>query len=174
MIRRDGSSGAIRPWNFDQKVDRDQSAEKFIRRMTNQCTYLIHETVLPKNSLIYSEFMVLNELNNVKIRDEKLPVELKQEIVQKLFKKQKQITGKKLLDYLNANGYEVKKEELSGFDGNFKASLSSYHALKGIFGEDLERYAVQQWQKILSYGLHYMEKIRRCSEGSFGSSMRRD
>lgn len=144
MIRKEQETGAVRPWNFDQKVDRDKSAERFIRRMTNQCTYLIHETVLPKHSLLYSEFMVLNELNNVKIRDEKLPVELKQEIVTKLFKKQKQITGKKLLDYLNANGYAVKKEELSGFDGNFKASLSSYHALKKIWGEDLEKHSVQK------------------------------
>lgn len=136
--------GAIRPWNFDQKVDRDISAERFIRRMTNQCTYLIHETVLPKHSLLYSEFMVLNELNNVKIRDEKLPVELKQDIVQKLFKRQKQVTGRKLLNYLTANGYDVKKDELSGFDGNFKASLSSYHALKKIFGEELEKCSVQQ------------------------------
>ncbi|MCI8428699.1 MAG: type II CRISPR RNA-guided endonuclease Cas9 [Lachnospiraceae bacterium] len=136
--------GAIRPWNFDQKVDRDKSAERFIRRMTNQCTYLIHETVLPKHSLLYSEFMVLNELNNVKIRDEKLPIELKQDVIRKLFKRQKQVTGKKLLDYLTANGYEVKKDELSGFDGNFKASLSSYHALKKIFGEELDNCSVQQ------------------------------
>ena len=142
MVRKE--AGRIYPWNFDEKVDRDQSAEKFIRRMTNQCTYLIHEDVVPKNSLLYSEFMVLNELNNVKIRSEKLPVELKQAIVLDLFKKQKQITGKKLLNYLNANGYDVKKEDLSGFDGNFKSSLSSYLTLKKVFGEELDKYSVQQ------------------------------
>ncbi len=143
MVRKDGE-GRIYPWNFDEKVDRDESAEKFIRRMTNQCTYLNREDVIPKNSLLYSEFMVLNELNNVKIRSEKLPVELKQEIVSKLFKKQKQVTGKKLLNYLNANGYDVQKEDLSGFDGNFKASMSSYLTLKKVFGEELEKYSVQQ------------------------------
>lgn len=142
MVRKE--QGNIYSWNFDQKVDRDKSAEQFIRRMTNQCTYLIHEDVLPKNSLLYSEFMVLNELNNVKIRDEKLPIELKQDIVQKLFKKQKQVTERKLLDYLNANGYDVKREELSGFDGNFKSSLSSYLALKKIFGEKIEKDSVRQ------------------------------
>ena len=63
--------------------------------MTNQCTYLFHEEVVPKNSLLYSEFMVLNELNNVKIRAEKLPVELKKEIVRNLFMRHKQVTGKK-------------------------------------------------------------------------------
>ncbi len=62
MVRK--KEGKIYPWNFDEKVNLDQSAEAFIRRMTNQCTYLIHEDVVPKNSLLYSEFMVLNELNN--------------------------------------------------------------------------------------------------------------
>ncbi len=167
--------GVIRPWNFDQKVDRDKSAERFIRRMTNQCTYLIHETVLPKSSLLYSEFMVLNELNNVKIRDEKLPVELKQEIVQKLFKKQKLITGKKLLDYLTANGYDVKKEELTGFDGNFKASLSSYHVLKKIFGEELEKYSVQQMAEdiilwITLYG-EDQKMLRRVIKQHYGQTL---
>lgn len=142
MIRKE--QGEIRPWNFDDKVDRDRSAEAFIRRMTNQCTYLIHESVLPKNSLLYSEYMVLNELNNVRIRGEKLPVELKQKIVQDLFKKQKQITGRRLTEYLQSWGYDIKKEDLSGFDGNFKASLSSYLVLKPIFGEELEKYSVQQ------------------------------
>lgn len=145
MVRK--KEGKIYPWNFDEKVNLDQSAEAFIHRMTNQCTYLIHEDVVPKNSLLYSEFMVLNELNNVKIRSEKLPVELKQEILSNVFKKQKQVTGKKLLNYLNANGYDVKKEELSGFDGNFKSSMSSYITLKEkVFGKELEKYSV--WQMV--------------------------
>lgn len=142
MIRKE--EGVIRPWNFDQKVDRDQSAAQFINRMTNQCTYLQNETVLPKYSLLYSEYMVLNELNNVKIRNEKLSVELKKEIYNNLFKKYKQITGKRLLDYLNSKGYDLRTEDLSGFDYNFKASLTSYLALKKIFGTDIDNYSVQQ------------------------------
>lgn len=35
--------------------------------MTNKCTYLLGEDVLPKNSLLYTEFVLLNELNNVRI-----------------------------------------------------------------------------------------------------------
>lgn len=145
MIRKEGEeSGSIRPWNFKQKVDVDKSAAEFIQRMTNQCTYLQNETVLPKYSLLYSEYMVLNELNNVKIRDEKISVELKQNIYNEVFKKYKQVTGKRLLEYLNSHGYDLSKEDLSGFDGNFKTSLSSYLDLKKIFKEDIDKYAVQQ------------------------------
>lgn len=144
MIRREDETGSIRPWNFDKKVDRDKSAAEFIQRMTNQCTYLSTETVLPKYSLLYSEFMVLNELNNVKIRGEKLSIELKQNIYNDLFKHYKQITGKRLLDYLNSYGYDLMKEDLSGFDGNFKSSLSSYITLKKIFHDDLSKHSHQQ------------------------------
>ena len=142
LIRKE--DGAIRPWNFDQKVDRDRSAAQFIQRMTNQCTYLQNETVLPKYSLLYSEYTVLNELNNVRIRGEKISVELKQQIYNDLFKTYKQVTGKKLLDYLNSHGYDLAKEDLSGFDGNFKASLTSYLTLKNIFKKDLDTYSMQQ------------------------------
>ena len=45
-------------------VDLEASAEQFIRRMTNKCTYLPSEDVLPKYSLLYSKYEVLNELNN--------------------------------------------------------------------------------------------------------------
>ena len=145
MIRKEGEeSGSIRPWNFKQKVDVDKSAAEFIQRMTNQCTYLQNETVLPKYSLLYSEYMVLNELNNVKIRDEKISVELKQNIYNEVFKKYKQVTGKRLLEYLISQGYDLSNEDLSGFDRNFKTSLSSYLDLKKIFKEDIDKYAVQQ------------------------------
>lgn len=54
------STEKIYPWNFENVIDVEQSAENFIRRMTNKCTYLIGEDVLPKDSLLYSKFMVLN------------------------------------------------------------------------------------------------------------------
>lgn len=53
----------IYPWNWDQIIDRDESAERFIRRMTGTCTYIQGEPVLPRCSLLYEEFCVLNELN---------------------------------------------------------------------------------------------------------------
>ncbi|RND35864.1 CRISPR-associated protein Cas9/Csn1, subtype II/NMEMI [Lacticaseibacillus paracasei] len=35
-------------------------------------TYLIGEDVLPKQSLLYQSYEVLNELNNVRVNDNKL------------------------------------------------------------------------------------------------------
>ena len=68
MVRKEGENGRIYPWNIEDIVDYEKSNEAFIRRMTNKCTYLIGEDVLPKNSLLYSKYMVLNELNNLKVK----------------------------------------------------------------------------------------------------------
>lgn len=43
------SEDKIYPWNFTDIIDVEASAEKFIKRMTNKCTYLIGEDVLPKD-----------------------------------------------------------------------------------------------------------------------------
>ena len=80
-------------------VDEEVSAERFIRLMTNKCTYLIHEDVLPKYSLLYSKFEVLNELNNVRLNGELLSVELKQKIYEDVFQRYRKVKQKKLNRY---------------------------------------------------------------------------
>ena len=105
-VRR--SDAKIYPWNFTEVIDVEASAEKFIRRMTNKCTYLVGEDVLPKDSLLYSKFMVLNELNNLRLNGEKISVELKQRIYEELFCKYRKVTRKKLERYLVIEEYEKK------------------------------------------------------------------
>ena len=60
------SDQAIRPWNFEEIVDKARSAENFINKMTNYDLYLPEEKVLPKHSLLYETFAVYNELTKVK------------------------------------------------------------------------------------------------------------
>ena len=60
------SDQAIRPWNFEEIVDKASSAEDFINKMTNYDLYLPEEKVLPKHSLLYETFAVYNELTKVK------------------------------------------------------------------------------------------------------------
>lgn len=56
----------VYPWNWDQIIDKNGAAHAFINRMTSDCTYLLGEPVLPKCSLLYQEFCVLNELNGAR------------------------------------------------------------------------------------------------------------
>ena len=81
IVKRSGKENEyIYPWNFDDVVDKEACNIEFIERMTNKCTYLIGEDVLPKNSLLYKKYMVLNEINNIKVRGYDIDVKLKQGI----------------------------------------------------------------------------------------------
>lgn len=125
----------IRPWNFEEVVDLEESAAQFINRMTSKCTYLAGADVLPKNSLLYSEFMVLNELNNLRINGEKVSVPIKMKIYNDLFKKHRKVTQRKLRSYLMSECIIGKSDEISGMDGDFKSSLESYIDFSEIVGD---------------------------------------
>ncbi len=134
VIRKE--AGKVYPWNFEQKVNVSESAEQFIVRMTNKCTYLYGADVLPKNSVLYSKFMVLNELNNLRINQEKISVELKQRIFSDLFLKLKKVTRRSLINYLTIEcGFNEKEDVISGIDGDFKSNMSSYIDMQSILGE---------------------------------------
>ena len=123
-------AGKIYPWNFREMVDEETSAQKFIRRMTNKCTYLMHEDVLPKYSLLYSKFTVLNELNNLRLNGEPLSVDLKQKIYEEVFQKNRKVTLKKLKRYLMLEGFADRNVDITGVDGDFKSALTAYHDFK--------------------------------------------
>lgn len=122
VVRKDEK---IYPWNFDQVVDVEQCAAKFITRMTAKCSY-IGEAVLPKDSLLYTKFMVLNELNNLKINGKEIPVSLKQDIYHEKFLSGKKITQKALRGYLSSKGVLQPEDEISGFDQEIKATLAPW------------------------------------------------
>jgi len=131
------SDEAIRPWNFEEIVDKASSAEEFINKMTNYDLYLPEEKVLPKHSLLYETFAVYNELTKVKfiaegLRDyEFLDRVQKKQVVNQLFKEKRKVTGKDIIHYLhNVDGYDG--IELKGIEKQFNASLSTYHDLLKI------------------------------------------
>ena len=115
-------------------MDQEACAEAFIRRMTNKCTYMHDADVLPKDSLLYSKFVVLNELNNVCVNGDRLPTDLKQHIYRELFMRQKKVKAKNFRDFMINNGYMRETDSLSGFDGDFKGSLGSLIDFRKIIG----------------------------------------
>ena len=124
------SEGKIYPWNFEKMVDYNKSEQEFINRMTNRCTYLPDESVIPKESLLYHKYSVLNEINNIRIDNVKISVELKQKIYNDLFKTYKRVTRKKLEDYLKSNNYLSENQTLSGIDIQINSNLKPYFDLK--------------------------------------------
>lgn len=113
----------IYPWNFDKVVDVEKSAEAFITNLTSKCTYLFDRDVIPKNSILYSKFMVLNELNNLRLDGEKPDVQFKQDIFNDLFMHHKKVTRKSLVNYIKSKTGET--PDITGIDGDFKTSMRS-------------------------------------------------
>ena len=113
----------IYPWNFDKVVDVEKSAEAFITNLTSKCTYLFDRDVIPKNSILYSKFMVLNELNNLRLDGEKPDVQFKQDIFNDLFMHHKKVTRKSLVNYIKSKTGET--PGITGIDGDFKTSMRS-------------------------------------------------
>ena len=168
MIRKE--EGQITPWNFDQKVNRIESANKFIKRMTTKDTYLFGEDVLPANSLLYQKFMVLNELNNIRINGKRISVDLKQEIYENLFKKHTTVTVKKLENYLKEN-HNLVKVEIKGLadEKKFNSGLTTYNRFKNLnifdnqiddlkYRNDFEK--IIEWSTIFEDKSIYKEKLR--------------
>jgi len=123
----------ISPWNFSDVVDTKKSAENFIVRMTAKCTYTGAD-VLPKDSLLYSKYMVLNEINKLKINGKPITVEQKQSMYNDLFMRYKTVKIKVLKDYMKNNFGVTDADVVSGIDmeTGIKASLSSYHSFRNI------------------------------------------
>ncbi|WP_059376523.1 type II CRISPR RNA-guided endonuclease Cas9 [Fructobacillus pseudoficulneus] len=135
----------VTPWNFDQVFNRDQAAQDFIDRLTGTDTYLIGEPTLPKNSLKYQLFTVLNELNNVKIDGHKIDEVTKHDLIQDIFKSKKTVSVKAIKDfYLSEGKGEVAITGLADLT-KFNSTLSSYIDLNKIFDtEFMENPANQQ------------------------------
>ena len=133
----------ITPWNFERVVNFAKSNEEFMRRMTNKCSYLRGEDVLPKSSILYQKFDTLNQLNKLRVNDRPIPTELKQKIFNELFSVYPKVSDKKIKELLVREGYlskdEAESATLGGKDGEFKASMSSYVRLKKILGDFVDR-----------------------------------
>lgn len=146
MIRKPNHAEVITPWNMPEVVDYDKSGEEFIARLKGTDTYLLGEPTLPKHSLLYQEFEVLNELSNVRLEvrssnhwsnknRQRLSPDQKR-LLFGLFKKTKTVTVKRAEECLNSTGdgkftiYGLSDEK------KFTSSLDSYLQLRKILGSE--------------------------------------
>lgn len=127
-------AGAVMPWNLEEKVDIKESAKNFIENMVGKCTYLSGERVLPKASLLYEKYAVLNEVNNIRVDGEKLPVEVKQEIVNGKLMAGKKLTKKQIHSFLVKKGIADMDSLITGIDEKLNNTMSSHKFFTEVFG----------------------------------------
>lgn len=122
----------VYPWNWEEIIDKDKSAESFIRRMTGSCSYLLGEPVIPRSSLLYEEFCVLNELNGARFSqdgDKECRFDFADRIgiLDDLFKSGRSVGYKRVASWMERNrGHS--NVHVSGGQGEsgFESKLASY------------------------------------------------
>lgn len=156
MVRK--AEGKIYPWNFENKVDLDASENAFIERMTNSCTYLPGENVLPKNSMVYCAFEVLNEINKIKINGNDIPVYVKQDIYNDVFMSPKKVTPNRIRNYLVSNNHMGENDVISGLDITVKSSLKPFMQFRNLVKGGLLTYS--DAEKIINRATYSEDKTR--------------
>ncbi len=155
-VRKEGKGlEKVYPWNWEEIIDKDASAEEFIKRMTGQCTYLYGEEVLPRCSLLYEEFCVLNELNSVKWNKDgenfhRFELSLCQELVNEVFKRRKSISHRAVSEWLGKKGFFNITLRGTQDDGKFVSQLSSYNDFRKILGvEDIDERDISMVEELI-------------------------
>lgn len=140
----------VYPWNYDELVDKGGLADEFIKRMINKCTYVVGADVLPKNSLFYQRYMVLNELNNLKINGSRIDNETKLRIFNQAYLGGN-VTLKKLSDWMKSVGILDKADELSGSsEQKTLPKLSTHTDFYRILGADYnKRYCEEKLEEVV-------------------------
>ena len=151
----------ITPYNFNEVVDLESSAEKFIKRMLGTCTYLLNEPSMPTNSILYSKFKVLNELKQIKVGEGNKGLHLSIEMIKKIFNElflasKETVTDKRFKEYLLSTGEFTMYNNLTitGYsaDNKFANNMFSYI---DFFGEDGifkdTNYKMDDAEKIIEY-----------------------
>lgn len=140
-IKKEGTQNTrITPWNFDDVIDRDASSNAFIQSLTNTCTYILDEEVLPKNSLYIQAFNTLNFINKINVNYEPISFADKIGILTNIYLNTKKVTKKVFYNYFKEKyGDNVVLTTSTGKEldaDSFVSNLSSYYEFIPIFGNN--------------------------------------
>ncbi len=118
----------ITPWNFYELVDTEHLENNFIKRLTNYCNVFKEEKVLPQNSIVYSAYVTLNEINKIKLDGKNICTKWKQQIFKELCCQQKVVKLKNIVDKLKLiYNRDIKESDISGLsDSKLNGKMSSY------------------------------------------------
>ena len=172
VVRKE--AGQVLPWNFEQKVDVQASAVKFIENLTNKCTYLIDQDVLPKYSLLYAEFSLLNELNNIRVNDKPLPADVKQAFIRDHFmslQDSKVATKKVVAKYLVDNNYVSQPPIITGMDQQIATKLTSHKDMTRILGEQFDHVMAEDIIRYITIFGESKDMLRQVLKNYYGDRL---
>ena len=172
VVRKE--AGQVLPWNFEEKIDVQASAVKFIENLTNKCTYLIDQDVLPKYSLLYAEFSLLNELNNIRVDGKPLPAEVKQAFIRDHFmslQDSKTATKKVVAKYLVDNNYLSQLPIITGMDQQIATKLTSHRDMTRILGENFDSIMAEDIIRYITIFGESKDMLRQVMKNNYGERL---
>lgn len=125
----------ITPWNFSSAIDDEGTRRQFMESLTNNCTYLLGENVLPASSILYQDYINLDRLNGLRINGVRIEQSVKLDLFVHLVSCHSKTSIKGIERYLT-NHYEVYKKDgvsLSGLNEGDEFVSSTRAALQSSF-----------------------------------------
>lgn len=129
----------VKPWTFETVVDLEKTKEKFMNSLTNNCTYLYGENVLPKSSLVYEEYLVLDRLNKMVVNGSELDLKTKVALLNNLILRKPKTTFNDIEKYLKKNSIKLNANfdkdnvSISGIDKAVDFTCPSHALFKTCF-----------------------------------------
>lgn len=158
--------GKVTPWNFYEKVDTSTLEEKFITRMTSGCSVFPDEEALPRNSILYQAFTVLNELNKIRIAGRGgIPVEWKKELFEVLCCAKKKVTKKDIAITLHKLFNEpVKADGIEGMaEDRLTSTMSTLCDFRRMLGDDFNKEKIDVYEETVRILSIFEDKKARIS-----------
>lgn len=163
----------IYPWNFFDVVDRAKTAKAFMDNLRNSCSYIKGEETLPKNSLIFQEYKVLNELNNHLYGGSPIDEDMKKYLFENLYLKKKTIKKKDLKEALRlytgksaAFTTRRSEEEKEDEKDDKMSSLSSFIDFEKILGQGFykDKALFEKAEKVIATITAFEDKATRTEQ----------
>lgn len=164
-VRNPGKESVpIRPWNWEEVIDKHASAAAFIQRMTGTCTYLQGEPVLPRASLLYEKFCVLNELNGARWTQDgddwhRFSYDLRVRIFDELFTRGS-VSYKKVEQWLRSENIALHAHVKGGQgESGFESKLGSYLFFKKVLGvEDFDAQTLDMVETLILWNTLFEDR----------------
>ena len=170
VVRKNNST--ITPWSIDEVIDKEKTREKFMEGHTNSCTYLLGEPVLPAQSIVYQQFVILNRLNTMRINGALIEQAVKEKLLAFILARKK-TTIHQLKVFLKKQYDDYKKDDvsISGINEEDPFVSDSYSFFLDFFNEKeaLNDKEVEEAEKIIyalaiytdnpSDAVEYLEKV---------------
>ena len=163
----------ITPWNFFDVVDRAATAEAFMRNLRNTCTYIKEEETLPKFSLLFQAYKVLNELNNLHVNYRPLTVEDKEYLFEKVYMKKKTVKASHVKGALAEKNHDESvsltprnKDGEEKTEHVIQSSLSAWIDCKKVFGDKFykDKELFEKAEKMISIITAFEDKQTRSEQ----------